>query len=127
MTEAPEQAAVASEEKDSYLYEEEYQPWFVWMLILAPCFMPAVWYVPDRTRNVSQRRLSVQSTHCELGLHANAGSRVHEYICAGWKRFATTNLIVLASVSWKCPFSHPTSLILNNGTGNTMYVSPTKR
>jgi hypothetical protein len=43
MAATPEQAA--GEEKDTYLYEEEYQPWFVWMLILAPCFMPAIWYV----------------------------------------------------------------------------------
>jgi hypothetical protein len=29
----PEQAA--AQEKDTYLYEEEYRPWFVWALILA--------------------------------------------------------------------------------------------
>jgi hypothetical protein len=34
-----------TEVKTNYLYEEEYQPWFVWTLILAPCLMPVVWYV----------------------------------------------------------------------------------
>jgi hypothetical protein len=78
MTETPEQAAAAAQEKDTYLYEEEYRPWFVWALILAPCLMPPVWYVPDR--NLSQRR------------------------------YRTTNLIVLASVSQRYPLSHPVSL-----------------
>jgi hypothetical protein len=27
------------------LYEEKYQPCFIWTLVLAPCFMPFVWYV----------------------------------------------------------------------------------
>jgi hypothetical protein len=52
MTETPEQAAAAQDKE--YLYEEVYRPWFVWALILAPCLMPPVWYVPGR--NVSQRR-----------------------------------------------------------------------
>jgi hypothetical protein len=52
MTGTPEQAA--AQEKDTYLYEEEYRPWFVWALILAPCLMPTVWYVPGRNVSVSQ-------------------------------------------------------------------------
>jgi hypothetical protein len=67
MTETPEQAAAASAAQDKeYLYEEVYRPWFVWALILAPCLIPPVWYVPGRNV-VSQRRynqLDCSCLHC---------------------------------------------------------------
>jgi hypothetical protein len=30
---------------EDVLYHEEYTPCFLWTLVLAPCFMPFVWYV----------------------------------------------------------------------------------
>jgi hypothetical protein len=97
MVEAPEQA----QQQDTYLYEEEYRPWFVWALILAPCLMPPVWYVPGRNVCVPTTLQVNQQPTC---------------------------LFLPPFRRGKCPLSHPIYLTFsrNNDTGNIMCVLPTK-
>jgi hypothetical protein len=64
--------------RQTYLYEEVYQPCFLWTLILAPCFMPAVWYVLffNVPRN---RHLYIQSisSHHHLCLSSSSCRKYH--------------------------------------------------
>jgi hypothetical protein len=75
----------------NYLYEEEYQPWFVWTLILAPCLLPMVWYVRIRQGwlaylSIVLLRIEKEHTHTHTHTHKQIARLCEaQYLCLATK------------------------------------------